>query len=898
VSTETQETTSTDVSNALVGQERARALLAVGTAAFLYPAFGLLDWLVYPEMIGTSLTIRFVVSAVYAVIFFALLRVQRLPSVIALSSAAVVIGGAGIALMVHLTEGVESPYYAGLSLVLVFGAVWFTWPLWVSAVNFGLILISYYGPVLLYEKPVDMVTFTSNSFFLLSTAAVGLIAIRLRNRLARAELQSRIELAQSADALRRTNQLKDEMFQNVSHELRTPLTLILSPLEQTLEEEGLGERMERRLLSMRRNGLRLLNLINDLLDLAKLGSEGISVEARRLNIPRMVRRLAEDVREMSSAKGLELELELPDDPVHYRLDPHHIERIVLNLLSNALKFTPVGGTVTVRVREDDAGLAIQVADTGIGIPEDAQQRIFERFQQVEGGVTRRFGGTGIGLALVAELSKLMEGRIDVESVVNEGTTFTVRFPRKLKVTPRSGDSEAPAAEPTSDIEPTSVAALGRRAVYASLSAARETGEVRRLGEHGPVVLVAEDDPELNQEICELISEEYRVLSVADGERALEVAVEEEPHVVLSDVMMPKMDGLALTAALRERPSFRDTPIILLSARGELEDRIKGRQAGVDTYLTKPFHPRELRATIEGVLRSRMKLVGSFLLHNQLGSGGQATVYLAEQWTTGKPIALKIISQRGAFDSEARKRAAKEQETLSRIEHPNIVRVLEQGRDEDRFYVAMEYLSGATARELVTHHQQVDPAVACTVGEAVSEALSAIHEAGLVHRDVKCANIMILHEGETLKERVRLIDFGAVFDEAPDESGPQIVGTLPYLTPDVLDGEPSKPADDVYALGVALFYMCTGRLPYRGANRTELTHAIRHDPIPRARDFNPDVPPDLDRIIARAMDRDVEARWPSAAELSEALAKLGLTAQEIELPVGAADQMHLMATRTA
>jgi signal transduction histidine kinase/DNA-binding response OmpR family regulator len=880
--------------------ERTRTLVAVALAALLYPTFGLLDWLVYPQHLSTLLTIRLVVAVACVGLWPVVYATRRYGVIVSVAAFLVLLCGVGIAAMIHATEGVESVYYAGLTLVLVFTAVYFTWPLWVSLLTFGAIGVAYYGPVLFYDRPVDLRLVVSNSFFLLSTAMVSLVAIRVRNRLARQEYESRVGLSRSAEELKRANQLKDEMFQNVSHELRTPLTLILAPIESFLERPELESEDRRRFASMRRNALRLLNLINDLLDLAKLGKEGLQTDLRAMDVKAFLRRMADDVRSMGHARDVAVELTVPAAMPSYRLDARHMERILLNLLSNALKFTPAGGRIELGCTEHEKGLRIWVEDSGIGIPEHARQRVFERFQQVDGGTTRKFGGTGIGLALVAELTALMGGEIAVDSEEGHGTRFTLSFPPELRA---EWGEHAPSERPeAAEAQPMGLAELGRQAAHAALAQDAVAEDIRRAGDHGPLVLVAEDDASMNEELVSLLAEHYRVVSVPNGEKALEVALEESPHVVLSDVMMPKMDGLELARALRERLAFRDTGIVLLSARSELEDRVKGRQVGVDSYLTKPFHPREVLATIEGVLRSRMRVVGSFLVHGELGSGGQSQVYLAEHVETGESAALKIISQTGVHDTDARERAAREQQTLARIEHPNVVRIVEHGEEQQRFYVAMEYLQGATVRELVQYHGRLPVPAARVLATAVAHALARVHAAGLVHRDIKADNIMVVEQGPTLAERVRLIDFGTVFDDSlvKGESG-HIVGTLPYMAPELFDAARPSPTADIYALGVTMFYMCTGTFPFSAQGRAAFAEAIRFGPTPDVRDREPEVPAELAEIIVRAMARDPQQRWSTAEQLCEALQ--GLADEDdraiaLELPSTHDAPLSLEHTRTA
>lgn len=686
----------------------------------------------------------------------------------------------------------------------------------------------------------------------------------LANRSLEARIAERTrELAARNEELGRMQRLKDEMFQNVSHELRTPLALILSPVERMLEKSTLTEEDRRRLGTVRSNALRLLGLVNDVLDLAKLETtSAIETRTMAVDVAAAVRALHTDIADAAASRGLTTTVNAPGT-AFYTLDPRHLERAVLNLLSNAMKFTPAGGRIDISVIDGDGGLTIAVKDTGVGIAEKSLAAVFERFRQLDGGRSRKHAGTGIGLALVVELMKLVGGSVDVVSSPGAGSTFTLRFPAALR---------AKAAAPMDDAE---VDALHRAVTRAAFQ--KEAAPARPSGERGPLVVLAEDEPDLRRELSEILSERCRVIACANGEEALEVAVARQPHVIVSDVMMPVMDGHELVRALRQRPELRDTAVVFISAKTELEDRVRGRSLGVDTYLTKPFHRKEVLATVEGLLRSRMRLIDHYLVHERLGAGSQSQVFRAEDVETGETVALKVLVSAGVDDTEPRARMARERRTLKTLSHPNIVRVVDEGpHTGGGHYIAMEYLEGETLTSLVRRDGPFSPDEVVTIGIALAEAVQVVHAAGLVHRDIKGSNAILTAGTGPLRERIRLIDFGTVY--APSRTITEtdsLVGTLSYLAPELFAGVVPSPSTDIYALGVTLYLLATGHLPFTATSQAGIVEAIAHEAPPPLGTGNPA----FEALVLQALAKDPVVRPASAEAFASALAALPSAAAE-------------------
>ncbi len=413
-----------------------------------------------------------------------------------------------------------------------------------------------------------------------------------------------------AEELAELDRAKTTFFSNISHEFRTPLTLILDPIAELRgRSDGLADDVRQDLDVVWRNGLRLTKLVNTLLDFSRIEAGRAQAHYEPVDLAVVTAELASVFRSAVDRAGLEFVVDCPplDEPVY--VDRDMWEKVVLNLLSNALKFT-FDGSIVVSVRREGDDAVVTIVDTGIGIAEEEMPRLFERFHRIESAQARSNEGSGIGLALVHELVNLHGGTIAAESTEGSGTTFTVRLPFGFAHLPAdavvsTGQTRAAPglAEPfvqealrwmpgsTIDGPPEDVVDLLPDATV-----------LHAPGASTAHVLIADDNADMREYLGRLLtSAGYRVHAVSDGQQALDAVRADLPDLVVSDVMMPRLDGLALLAALRSEPRTAAVPVLLLSARAGQEASIEGLQAGADDYLVKPFAAAELLARVRGII---------------------------------------------------------------------------------------------------------------------------------------------------------------------------------------------------------------------------------------------------------------------------------------------------------
>lgn len=446
-----------------------------------------------------------------------------------------------------------------------------------------------------------------------------LIKVKLNETLAKTNGELKrlnVELGEKNGELKRLNEEVLELthsrlvfFTNISHELRTPLTLIADPVEMLLEDAGIKGKSRELLKMVQRNALALQQLVSNILDFRKIQNGKMELKLYRFDIVKTLTMWVGDFQLTAERKQIRLHLDVDDLTGSHEMiaDQEKISRIVFNLLSNALKYTPAGGEIFVSLKDEGANLRLDVKDTGKGISQDEADKIFERFFQAKGAAS----GTGIGLALVKSFVELHHGEARVESEPGKGSDFIVVIPRE-----QEGDSQV--IHNDVDIVDNSVnasASTGKNVVDESVlqyidDGDRSRGKVQQLvneNTNRPTVLVIDDNTDIRQYERTLLQDEYIVLEAADGKEGLAVALKEVPDLVICDVMMPVMDGLEFTKRLKTNTATSHIPVIMLTAKNLEEHRAEGYEHGADSYITKPFHSKVLLARIENLLRQRQLL---------------------------------------------------------------------------------------------------------------------------------------------------------------------------------------------------------------------------------------------------------------------------------------------------
>ena len=446
-----------------------------------------------------------------------------------------------------------------------------------------------------------------------------LIKVKLNETLAKTNGELKrlnVELGEKNEELKRLNEEVLELthsrlvfFTNISHEFRTPLTLIADPVEMLLEDTGIKGKSRELLKMVQRNALALQQLVSNILDFRKIQNGKMELKLYRFDIVKTLTMWVGDFQLTAERKQIRLHLDVDDLKGSHEMiaDQEKISRIVFNLLSNALKYTPAGGEIFVSLKDEGANLRLGVRDTGKGISQDEADKIFERFFQAKGAAS----GTGIGLALVKSFVELHHGEARVESEPGKGSDFIVVIPRKQEGNSQVIHNDVDIVDNSTNAS----ASDGKNVVDESVlqyidDGDRSRGKVQQLvseNTNRPTVLVIDDNTDIRQYERTLLQDEYIVLEAADGKEGLAVALKEVPDLVICDVMMPVMDGLEFTKQLKTNTATSHIPVIMLTAKNLEEHRAEGYEHGADSYITKPFHSKVLLARIENLLRQRQLL---------------------------------------------------------------------------------------------------------------------------------------------------------------------------------------------------------------------------------------------------------------------------------------------------
>lgn len=445
------------------------------------------------------------------------------------------------------------------------------------------------------------------------------------------------------EALAEVDRAKTTFFSNISHEFRTPLTLLLGPIEDMLGNSNMPPAEKTRLQLVYRNALRMQKLVNTLLDFSRIEAGRVEGSFSKVDICTFTQDLASTFRSAIEKAGLQLEFVCDRIQTEVYIDTEMWEKIVLNLMSNAFKYTKQG-SVTVSLQEQNGQVQLSVSDTGVGIPPDQLEKVFERFHRVENTSGRSLEGTGIGLAMVKELVRIHHGSISVSSELGKGTTFTVSIPAGKDHLPHDKISNNVLA--AASMQSVAFVEEAKKWLPGTASEATPHNAEPIAGTHAfsgtrYTVLLADDNTDMREYVERLLAPQFHVVTAVNGEEAFEKCLQHRPNLLLSDVMMPVLDGFGLLEKVRNHPDTKNIPVIFLSARAGEEAKVEGLAAGADDYLVKPFSAKELIARVESNIKiARSRIVAESNLRNIIT---QSPVSMAVM--RGSRLVLEMVNER-------------------------------------------------------------------------------------------------------------------------------------------------------------------------------------------------------------------------------------------------------------
>ncbi len=578
-------------------------------AGSLIPIFSILDYYYYPNYFYLFLALRLTCTiAIGALWALTATIAQAHVKPIAIFGAILV--QSMICYMVFVTEGPDSNYYAGLNLTII---------------AMGLILPTMLHETILYVLATLLVYIVvcilhggfrytgelfGNVFFLLSTGVVASISTYYLRERRYKEFILSYQLEQRNSELAELYRQKNHFFANISHELRTPLTLILAPVQELLSSgKKLPEAIECRLNVVRNNAFRLLKLVNDLLDIIRLEETNDRLNMKPVELNGFLSAMIDGMTYLADSKHIKLHKELFSQAIVIPADIRALEKIVINLLNNALKFTDKGGHITLLTHIDDTHAWIEVQDTGIGISQDELPHIFNRFHQVDGSSTRHYQGTGLGLALVKEMCESMGGGIAADSVQGAGTCIRLHLPLGIASPHAGSDQSAVSHDPIENLHhiAESVGGMSVRPLEEALPIAHDGVRRTRL-------LVVEDEPDMRRYLVDILCDEYQVLQACTGRDGLDITLHQHPELILLDLMLPELDGLEVCRRIRAHELSPQPKIMLLTARVDEQAKLTALEYGADDFLTKPFSSIEVKTRLHN-LHNTIRLESDLLERN-------------------------------------------------------------------------------------------------------------------------------------------------------------------------------------------------------------------------------------------------------------------------------------------
>jgi len=561
-------------------------------ALFFMPLGAIVDWVTYPDQLAELSTVRFA-SVILILAIFPLHFVKgakRHIKPLNLSYPMVIV--IAMCVIIMMTDGISGPYYAGLSMLIL--GVSLLLPLTFPEACFFVLytIFCYMGFGFFWEQEnLQPVSVFNNLYFLCSTGLIATVASYFAERARIREFQLTYELDQRNRELAELDRIKSNFYANISHEFRTPLTLILAPIEDLLASD-LNAKSKNALKHIRDNAYRLLKLVNDLLDVQKLEEKKDFLEQQPVRLNSLLANITSTMQALAERKSINLEYVPATEELVVMGDQSALEKVFINLINNAVKFTEPGGAVRVKVSSSESQCLVEVTDTGPGISEHDLPYIFERFRQADGSDTRKHQGTGLGLALVKELTQLHEGNIQVESELGSGTRMQVNLPVY-----RGTLAEAESLE--RDIDP--LQQFHRAADQMVIDEFDYQPNESTLDRASlPRLLIVEDEPGIREYLSEIFADDYQVTVAKDGAEGLYQAQQSPVDLIILDWMLPKMDGLSICRAIKEDRQLSRIKVLLLTAKSDEKSKLDALANGTDDFLTKPFSTVEIKSRIHNL----------------------------------------------------------------------------------------------------------------------------------------------------------------------------------------------------------------------------------------------------------------------------------------------------------
>jgi response regulator RpfG family c-di-GMP phosphodiesterase/signal transduction histidine kinase len=598
-----------------------RILCFVG--ALYFPVFGIVDYAFEFNNFTLFVYIRLSVLLSIGIIYLLTFTKFGNKNVSWLGVIAIFIVSASIILMIICAEKYKLSYYEGLVLIIIGYSLFMRWETKYTVYSCLFVYLTYLSASIFIETIWDIRTIFVYNFFLCSVIILSILSSYFTNKIYFNIFKSSHELEESNMKLQKTqvelieaNRNKDIFMANISHELRTPLTLMLLPIKPLMNGKyGALPEMVMDILGMiNKNSLKLLKMINDLLDMAKLEDNKMRLNLKKVEAVSFCKGIVDSILPTTEERGLTLNFRHTAEMAEVVIDSEQFEKVLLNLLSNAIKFTPEGGIITLAIDEMDNHVVFTVEDNGEGIPDDMHDIIFDRFSQVDNSATKKHGGTGIGLSLVREIVELHKGTVEVNSEIGRGSRFTVKLLKgdnhitEKMIDRRKADKPVAVKKRLDDYERVKMSDVieDKRQFQLIDLANVSLPEIAGidLGSHDSTLLLIDDNHDMLSLISMILREEYNILVASSAEEGLKIMREKKPDLVVSDVMMPGMNGYEFCRQVKLDETLRHTPILLVTALSESDRIVEGVDSGADDYLSKPFEPVVLKARIRSLLRMR------------------------------------------------------------------------------------------------------------------------------------------------------------------------------------------------------------------------------------------------------------------------------------------------------